>query len=215
MKVFLASLLCLFIFQITPLSGQMLRYDVVKGEKKIGSMKISRHITGNVEEISFESHVSFRILIALNLDYSQYEKFINGQLNWGKALSLLSGRTQKDSRIIANSEGYVLTLDGVSVQIDDDIDFSVSQIYFTEPHDGQRVFSQQFGQFFRFEEVEAHNYRMTSPDGDNYYTYTNGICTQVRVIRDFANFSFVIQPDSMDAVKEKADSLYVQARITD
>ena len=208
------SILFLTLMQCVSIA-QTLHYDVIKGDKNIGAMTITRNVTGNVEEISFESHVSFRVLVTLNLDYTQYEKFVDGHLNWGKALSVLSGRTQKDSRVVANEAGYRLTIDGVSAQLNKEISYSVSQIYFTEPPDGQLVFSQQFGQFFRFEEIGEHEYRMISPDGNNYYTYTNGICTEVQVDRDFANFSFVIQPASMEAVEQQADSLYVRARIPD
>ena len=77
--------------------------------------------------------------------------------------------------------------------------------------DGQRVFSQQFGQFLTFEKVGEHKYLMPSPDGDNYYTYLNGICVDVRVQRDFANFNFVMQPQSLLAVETKADSLKIHS----
>jgi hypothetical protein len=175
-------------------------------------MTVKRTLNGMTEEIKFESDVTFRILFSFNLQFSQYEKFTNGKMNWGKALSTLSGRTQKDSKIVKDTNGYQLTLDGVTVPITQSINYSVSQIYFTEPKDGQRVFSQQFGQFFTFEKVGDHKYLMSSPDGDNYYTYVNGICVNVRVLRDFANFDFVMQPESLLAVKSKADSLFVGSK---
>ena len=171
-------------------------------------MIVHRTLTSTTEEIRFDSDVTFRLLFAFNHSYSHYEKFYNGKLQWGKAKSLLNGRTQKDSKIVSNENGYRLTLDGVDVSVYEDIEFSISQIYFTEPEDGQRVFSQQFGQFLTFQKVGDHKYLMSSPDGDNYYTYLNGICVNVRVLRDFANFDFVMQPQSLLAVESKADSLF-------
>lgn len=197
------------------LSAQTLRYDVMKGNKNLGAMEVTRTVRGSTEEIKFKSDVTFRVLLSFRIKFDQYEKFVKGELNWGKALSTLNGRTQKDSKIVANERGHLLTLDGVSAQVTDPIEFSVSQIYFSEPRDGQRVFSQQFAQFFTFKKVDDHKYVLSSPDGDNYYTYTNGICTHVRVLRDFANFSFVIKPESMNAVKSKADSLYVKVKTPD
>ena len=207
-KVLLFAILTTF-FSLTSLSGQTLRYDVIKGNKNLGALTVKRTINGNAEEIQFDSDVTFRILFAFNLRFSQYEKFYDGKLNWGKAISSLSGRTQKESKIVSDIEGYQLTLDGVTVPVREEINYSVSQIYFTEPMDGQLVFSQQFGQFLTFKKVEDHKYLMTSPDGDNYYTYINGICVNVRVLRDFANFNFVMQPESLMAVKTKADSLNI------
>lgn len=192
-----------------PSVGQTLRYRVVKGGKSIGEMIVKREVIGTSEEISFESDVTFRLLFTFNLKFSQYEKFTNGKINWGKAFSLLNGRSQKDSKIVSNDKGQLLTLDGVTVKVSEPIKFSVSQIYFTEPKDGQKVFSQQFGQFLVFEKVKENKYLMSSPDGDNYYTYKNGICVRVDVERDFANFFFELQPESLKAVEAKADSLYV------
>jgi len=199
----------IFCMSLTQVLGQTLRYHVVKGGKPIGEMIVKREISGTSEEISFESDVTFRLLFTFNLKFSQYEKFTNGKINWGKALSLLNGRTQKDSKIVSNEKGQMLTLDGVTVKVTDPIKFSVSQIYFSEPKDGQKVFSQQFGQFMVFKKVKENKYLLSSPDGDNYYTYKNGICVRVDVERDFANFFFELQPESLKAVEAKADSLYV------
>ena len=207
-RTFFITILTLLL-SLTWLSGQTLRYDVIKGNKNLGALVVKRTISGKVEEIQFDSDVTFRILFAFNLQFSQYEKFYDGQLNWGKAISTLSGRTQKESKIKSDKEGYQLTLDGVTVPINKRIDYSVSQIYFTEPRDGQTVFSQQFGQFMPFKKVGDHKYLMSSPDGDNYYSYVNGICVNVRVERDFANFDFVMQPESLLAVETKADSLNI------
>lgn len=210
MKFIVLTILTTF-FSLTSLSGQTLRYDVVKGSKNLGALTVKRTISGNVEEMQFDSDVTFRILFAFNLRFAQYEKFHDGKMNWGKAISLLNGRPQKESKIVSDNNGYQLTLDGVTVPIREEINYSVSQIYFIEPMDGQRVFSQQFGQFLTFEKVGEHKYLMPSPDGDNYYTYLNGICVDVRVQRDFANFNFVMQPQSLLAVETKADSLKIHS----
>ncbi len=209
-------LLAIVILSLTlGLQAQMLKFDVMKGNKNLGYMHIDRTVLGQVEEINITSKVTYKLLLSFRINVTHYEKFVNGKLNWGKALSTLNGRTQKDSKIVANKEGHLLTLDGVSAQVTDPINFSIAQIYFYEPVDGQEVFSQQFARFLTFKEVEPHKYVLASPDGDNYYSYTNGICTEVRVQRDFANFNFVMQPESMQAVQAKADSLYVRAKKLD
>lgn len=206
--------LCLFVGCLFT-QAQTLRYDVKKGNKNLGYMNIVRTVNGNVEEINISSEVTYKLLLTFRIDVTHYEKFVNGKLNWGKALSKLNGRTQKDSKIVVNEKGHKLTLDGVSAQVTEPINYSIAQIYFSEPEDGDKVFSQQFAQFLTFKEVEPHKYVLSSPDGDNYYTYTNGICTDVRVIRDFAKFNFTIQAESLQAVQAKADSLYVKAKWRD
>lgn len=183
----------------------------MKGSKNLGLMTVKKTVEGEIEEIKIESEVTYKVLFSFTIRYSMYEKFRGAHLDWGKALSTLNGRTQKDSKIVSSKKGHTLTLDGVSAEVTDPIEYSISQIYFEEPNDGQVVFSQQFAQFLTFKKVDKHRYLLASPDGDNYYTYVNGICTDVRVQRDFANFNFVIQPSTMKAIQSKADSLFVEA----
>jgi len=83
------------------------------------------------------------------------------------------------------------------------IDYSVAAVYYQEPTDGQKVYSPQFGENLQFEKKSDGVYELESPDGLNEYYYTNGICTEVKVFRDFAKFSFVMKPESLVAVKEK------------
>ena len=37
---------------------------------------------------------------------------------------------------------------------------------------------------------------LISPQGENYYRYDNGICTEVTVIRDFGTLHFNLSPES-------------------
>jgi hypothetical protein len=187
----------LFFILSSPLYSQILQYDVVKGSKKLGEMRIERKLDDGLEEIKINSEVTYRILLAVTIRYKMYEKFRNGRLVWGNAISTLAGNTQKQSKIEKQGESFTLTLDGTENTWDEPILFSVSQIYFYEPEDGQRVFSQQFGRYLEFEKVDDHKYLMSSPDGDNYYTYRDGVCVDVRVIRDFARFNFKIQDSSL------------------
>jgi len=160
-------------------------------------MSITREVSGSVEEIKIKSEVTYRILLAVTIKYSMYEKFRNGRLVWGNAHSMVAGRTQKKSKIEKKGDKFILTLDGIENIWTESIPYSVSQIYFYEPKDGQKVFSQQFARFLTFQEVSPHKYLLSSPDGDNYYTYKNGVCVDVRVLRDFAKFNFVVNQSSL------------------
>jgi hypothetical protein len=188
-------------------NGQVLHYDVVKGSKSLGEMKIERVMDGPTTEIFIKSEVTYRVLFAFTIRYSMHEKFRHGTLEWGKSLSTLNGSTQKDSKIALKDGKYIHTLNGVSSSISSMPDYSVSEIYFDEPFDGKQVYSQTFGQYLTFKKIGTGKYMLTSPDGDNFYTYLNGICTEVKVVRDFATFYFMMKPDDLLMVQAKADSL--------
>ena len=115
------------------------------------------------------------------------------------------GFKENEARIEKTPDKYHLWINGTPEPIHDkEITYTVSQIYTQEPHDGQKVFSQYYGTYFTFKKTGDHEYKYTSDEGDNFYTYLNGICTDVKVERDFATIYFKLKPESLAAVKKNA-----------
>jgi hypothetical protein len=196
--------LLLFILLI-PLAGksQIYRYDVVKGDKSIGELEVIRRTSGEQEFVNIKSDVEFRILFSFRVIYGLEEKFDKGVLQAGSGFNTLNGSYQKQTKIAKSTDGYKLEIDGVEVNLPDrEITYTVSRIYYQEPEDGERTYSQTFGKWLTFEQVSDHRYKLPSPDGDNYYTYTNGVCTFVEVNRDYGDVTFEMKPESLARVKE-------------
>lgn len=188
-------------------SAQTLFYEVVRGDKKLGDMTVIRTIDNEMTTYDVESKVVFRLLFSFTVDYESTCEYKDGMLIKEYAKSDLNGSTQKKSTVWFDGDKYTLDLDGTKVELSDKkIDYSVGVVYFIEPKDQQRVFSPRFGQYLTFEKVSANQYELDSPDGSNIYTYTNGICTEVKVSRDFAKFYFKMKPESVLAVKNKSIS---------
>ena len=144
------------------------------------------------------------MIFSFEVEYDLKETFDAGGMISGSGFNTLNGGTQKETQMRRLSDRYELVIDGIRTEIDETAIFdSVSEIYFEEPHDGKRVFSAYFGRFLTFDKEEDGTYSLTSPDGVNVYTYYNGICTEVKVSRDFATFTFKIKPESLTAVKNK------------
>lgn len=184
--------------------SQVLHYEVVKGSKKLGDMTVKRMLSENQVKYEINSEVTFRILLSFTIDYESTSEYKYGQLIKEYTHNQLNGSTQKKSTIWFDGKQYTLDVDGVkSHPADKRIEYSVAAIYFEEPKDGEKVFSPQFGQYLEFTKVGDHEYEMESPDGINLYTYTNGICSEVKVSRDFAKFYFKMTPESLLAVEQK------------
>ncbi len=187
-------------------SAQTLLYEVVRGDKKIGDMTVVRKMNNESITYDVESQVIFRLLFSFTVDYESTCEYKNGMLIKEYAHSELNGSTQKKSTIWFDGEKYTLDMDGSRIELQEKIDYSIGIVYFNEPRDQQRVFSPRFGRYLTFERVNEHQYELESPDGSNLYTYLNGICTEVKVSRDFAKFSFKMKPESVLAVKNKSIS---------
>lgn len=167
-------------------------------------MDVIRHVNGDEETVKIKSTVEFRILFSFEVIYALNEKFADGVLVEGNGYNTLNGNYQKETNILKKGNHYILSIDDVPNKIyEDELRYTVSRIYFEEPRDGKRVYSQTFGKWVTFEKVSDNTYKLDFPDGDNYYTYTNGVCTEVMVNRDYASFSFVMKPESLARVKKQ------------
>lgn len=179
--------------------AQKLYYDVVKGNKTLGSMVVERSKLGSETVFKVDSKVDYRLLLSFKIDYQAEERFVNGILTDGSAINTLNGKVQKHSVVKWDGDQYVINLNGELTHFNNNgIVFSIPHLYYNEPVNQQRVFSQQFGAFVPMYEDEPKVYVLDSPDGKNYYTYNaEGICEEVKVSRTYATFYF--------RLKEKVD----------
>jgi hypothetical protein len=179
--------------------GQTLYYQVYKGKKSIGQMTIERsqNMAGSVVSYDISTEVRYRVILELLVNYSLNEVFENGILTKGQGSSTINGSIQNAYEIQRNGNSYELVLNNTHSVIDDHvITLSATTIYFNEPKNNQRLFSQHFGRYLKLEEVSAHYYRLLSSAGENFYRYVNGICTEITVIRDFGTLNFNLKPES-------------------
>ena len=177
--------------------AQLLRYQVFKSKKEIGTMTVSR--VSSLSEVTYENitEVRYKILIELEIKYLLQETFEQGVLMRGHGFSSLNGSKKTTYDIVKKEEGYVLRAEDITQRLSfETIIYSAAKIHFEEPRDQQAVFSQHFVTYLNFEEINPHYYLLTSPQGENYYRYENGICTEVTVIRDFGTLYFNLMPES-------------------
>jgi hypothetical protein len=191
------------------LRGQLLQYEVVRGDKSLGLMKAQRYWEGKEVHYHIQSDVEFKILFTFSVSYEQKEIFLNDTLIGGSGYNKLNGSTQKETNLRKDKNYYRIAFDGIDNRLHEDaIIQSMSQIHFKEPDDGASYFSQHFGQFVTFKKIGEHRYLMVSPDGENEYTYENGYCTEIKVVRDYATFYFKMKPETLARVKNKSDTLF-------
>ena len=187
----------------------MLQYEVVKGSKSLGLMKAERYWDNGQVHFHIKSDVEFKLLFSFNVSYEQTEVFRNDTLITGRGYNKLNGSLQKETTLRKDKNYYHVAFDGIDNKLHEKaIGKSMSQIHFLEPEDGESFFSQHFGQFVTFKKVADHRYQMTSPDGENEYTYENGYCTEIKVERDYATFYFVMKPETLARVKNKTDTVF-------
>ena len=193
-----------YLMGVASISGQTLHYDVIRNGESMGSTIVKRMRNGNQVTYHLSTKTEFRILFLFKVEYDLQETFENGVLVNGKGYNTLNGSVQKETKMQKKTNGYELIIDGITTEVSErGIKESVSEIYFEEPYDDKPVYSAYFARYMNFDKLGDHQYSLTSPDGTNVYTYENGICTEVKVSRDFASFTFFLKPESLAAVRSK------------
>jgi hypothetical protein len=99
----------------------------------------------------------------------------------GKEGDSKSITTQKDGKIytvVQNGEKSILN--------NPEIAHSVSELYFMEPHQITRIFSESIGTFLNLKTLGNGLYELTLPEGKkNIYKYEKGVLVQVEVSQTF------------------------------
>ncbi len=187
------------------ISAQILHYDAYRKGSIVGGMDIRVEEEGTSQTFEIESSMDFRMLITLKVRFHNKETFRAGILESGTVNNRMIGFKESNATIQKQLRGYHLLIndDPTPVQ-DQEITYTVAKIYTQEPFDGQKVFSPYYGEFFTFTKVGPNQYKYSAPEGDNYYTYHEGVCTDIIVERDFTTISFKLKPEVMAAVKSNA-----------
>ncbi len=189
------------------LQGQNLIYDILKGDKIIGSLEVTQSISGSRETISMKNLVEYRVLLKFTVNFTSSETFEEGVLVQGEGFNTLNGITQKETSIKLKDNGYHLLIDGVAASNESKpIKNSMSKIYHVEPYDGKKLYSQYFGVYLTAEKAGDHKYTIESEDGENVYIYENGYCSEVKIYRDYATLHIKIRPESVASIKAYQES---------
>lgn len=168
---------------------ESLHYDLVRSGDEIGEMICTKENSGENLKYTIKSTTNFRMIVKLTVDYELNEYYESGILQKGHAISTLNGVTQKESKVKKRTSDYEVETESDIVHFHDEaITYSIPEIYFKEPVGQDKIFSQVFATYLNIEKVDEHSYLLESEDGDNVYTYENGICTEVKVSRSYATF---------------------------
>jgi len=174
----------LFLFTSSWLYGQSHEYEIRYGNHVIGNVSAHCKATGAAKNISIQSKVDmaltrFNLNISCEFDNSVmvHSKVVRTSKS-GDNKSITTQREGKNYSIIQNGEKSVLN--------NTEIVHSISELYFTEPRQITRIFSETYGAFLTLKPVGEGLYELSLPEGKkNVYKYVKGVLMQVEVSQAF------------------------------
>ena len=177
----------LFIFTSSWLYGQTHNYEIRFANHVVGNVNARSKLTGTAKSISIQSDVDMKMLAKFHLDITC--EFENNLMTRSKVIktSVRSNGENKAISILREGKNYSITQNGEKSMLNNtDIVHSVSELYFMEPHQITRIFSETLGAFMPLKALGGGLYELDLPDGKkNVYKYEKGVLVQVEVSQTF------------------------------
>lgn len=174
--------ICLFTFNSALLHAQTHNYEIRFSNHVIGNVTAHCKVNGATRNISIQSKVDMKLLAKFNLDISC--DFDNNILIRSKVIRS-SGKDADNKTIITQREAknYSIVLNGTrSVLNTTEIVHSVGEMYFVEPRQITKIFSETLGIFLTLNSLGNGHYELILPEGKkNVYKYEKGTLVQVEI----------------------------------
>lgn len=173
-------------------------YDVTRNGKVIGKINFIELIQGQQKFLSMTSDVKTRYVFAFSDETSETAGFDNGVMIYSSFHQKQTGSGTVNKSTIATANKYKLTVNDVSKVVSiSPIKYNMLLLYTDMPEGLTEVYSANYQKMLPIKKIENNKYRLTMPDGKfNYYTYKNGICTNVEIVRSLFTLHFVLREKS-------------------
>ena len=195
-KYILLSLFTAYIFQTSVYAQERkLMYDVIKNGNVIGEIILNELIKDEKKMLSLTSDVKTRFIFSFSDYATETASFKDGIMMYSSFYQKQNGSDKAKKMTILSGQSYKLIDDGVSKLIScGPIRYNMLLLYTNIPETIYKVYSDNFQKLLDIKKVEENKFRLTLPDGNyNYYTYKNGVCSQVDIERTFFTVQFVLR----------------------
>jgi hypothetical protein len=190
----LLSIICLFQSNVSAQERKLV-YDVMRNGKTIGKINFIELIQGQKKFISMTSDVKTRFILPFSDNTAETAAYEDDIMVYSSFYQKQTGSDKANKTTIVSGKSYKLTDNGVSKLISfSPIRYNMLLLYTTIPETISKVYSANFQRLLDIKKIEPNKYRLTLPDGKyNYYTYKNGICTKVEIVRTLFTLQFVLR----------------------
>lgn len=172
-------------------NAQTNTFEVRIANHAVGTIEANRKTNGPVKSIIIKTRIQV-MLSKINSDIAN--EYSNNVLSSSKS-SRISGKNgeDKNTTTIRNGKEYTITVNGEKSVINNaEIEECVADLYFAEPKQITRVFSETLGKFLPLKSIGGGMYELILPEGKkNVFKYENGTLVLVEVNHTFGKAFFV------------------------
>jgi hypothetical protein len=178
-QLLLISTLLVLVFVGLPAQAiaHTLKYKVYRDGKEIGYIRAVRSTQGEQVVYDVETHMTIKVLINQKVDYTSNAVYTNGILQSSSARSWVNDKVHHSCYTTLKGNKYIVKTDKDNLVINRLISYSGVLLYFREPGNVDRVFSEMSGQDNLMRKAGAGYYILTNSKSkkQNKYWYKGGM----------------------------------------
>lgn len=157
-------------------------FEIRLGSRVVGSIEARCQVNGTGRNMLIKSRIETKLLSKFT-DISC--EFSNNVLVASRVVRSSSGKAEDEKAVVTRRNGarYLIDLEGEKSSLDNvEIRHSVSDLYFSEPRQITRVYSETLGKLLPIRSIGNGAYELTLPEGKkNIYRYQKGALVEVEV----------------------------------
>ena len=172
--------------------SQKLTYEIFMGKDSIGLLYAEHKQTSLNNSYELKSNMSINSIVNVEIQYLLTALFDKEKLLNSFTEQNVNGRIKVHSTVKWDAKLYsVQTLEKKDKIKNNLITYNLAMLYFKEPVNIRKVYSDTHGSFLNIKPSGPHQYDLILPDGKrNSYTYQFGICKEVEVNQLFSKVYF-------------------------
>ena len=187
-----ATIIALILTFSSIVTAETRKYDVLLGDKVVGSVIATKTINGNEITYKTDFRIKIKIFKTYNVRSVSTSTFIDNKMTWGHMI--IYRDDEIDEEVVVTQSGTKYIQSNISPPNDittKKILTDVTKIYFVEPLNGSDIFSARFLDFGQMTKIREHEYKFKLPSGDtNKYYFQNGKLDKISVNRTFFKLTF-------------------------
>lgn len=161
--------------------AQKNEYELFMAGSKIGTLTAERKVKGDVVMYTITTDAYAKILWKEVASYSLTRAiFKNGLLSEAYYEYKENGEVEKYCKTLPAENGYAIHhWKKGKYNVTPAAHLAILNIYFEEPKDGEKYYTENWGEFVTMKKTGEHEYEFKPKDGDkNVYRYSNGKITE-------------------------------------
>ncbi|SKB58926.1 DUF6134 family protein [Maribacter arcticus] len=197
MKIFLYRMMLFFCLTLLPIAicAQTNYYNVTTKNDTIGVLKVSKIIESEKVIYHYAIDIGFEIVTKIHILYDLSTVYKNDALFSASVDNTVNGRQRHKSDLLWKDSYYEINEEGKkSRKFGTLVNYSNIKLFFYEPIDVQKVFSEHAAEFGTLKLKGKNHYELTLHTGaKNHYYYKDGILVKANIGNSFIPFQLVLR----------------------